>query len=211
MNPRENHAMNEISYHYPEAVIQEHTGIYEAVAKGGKETSACAGMTTGCRSRSLIYRPAKNDTMIRDENGGSMVEFALIAPLLFVILFGIIEFGVLLYDKAMLTNASREGARAGIVYDFDSNTGTNHPDNATIIATVQQYCQDYLISFGSGSTLAIDITRAGSSSRDAAGDQLTVNVTYPFRFLVFSNVLALIGGNIGETVNLEAETVMRME
>jgi Flp pilus assembly protein TadG len=211
MNPRENHAMKKISNHYPEAVIQERTGIYEAVAKGGKETSACAGMTTGCRSRSLIYRPAENDTMVRDENGGSMVEFALIAPLLFVILFGIIEFGVLLFDKAVLTNASREGARAGIVYDFDSTAETNHPDDATIITAVQEYCQDYLISFGSASTLTIDISRAGSTSLDSAGDHLTVNVTYPFRFLVFSNILALIGGDIGETLTLEAETVMRME
>jgi len=149
--------------------------------------------------------------MIEDENGGSMAEFAIIAPLLFVILFGIIEFGVLLYDKAMLTNASREGARAGIVYDFDSVAGTNHPDNATIIATVQQYCQDYLISFDSASAVNINISRAGSPSLDSAGDQLTVNVTYPFRFLVFSNVLALLGGNINDSLNLQAETVMRME
>ena len=149
--------------------------------------------------------------MIEDENGGSLIEFAIIAPLLFVILFGIIEFGVLLYDKAMLTNASREGARAGIVYDFDSTAGTNHPDNATIIATVQQYCQDYLISFDAGSTVGVAISRAGSSSLDSAGDQLTVNVSYPFRFLVFSNVLALLGDGIGDTLNLQAETVMRME
>jgi Flp pilus assembly protein TadG len=211
MNSRKNHAMNKNSNHHPEVVIQEHTGISETVEIGGEKTSACAGMTTGCRSRSLIYRPAEKVTMIRDENGGSMVEFALIAPLLFVILFGIIEFGVLLYDKAMLTNASREGARAGIVYDFDSTAGTNHPDDATIITTVQQYCQDYLISFGSASALTIDISRAGSTSLDSAGDRLTVNVTYPFRFLVFSNILALIGGDIADTFTLEAETVMRME
>jgi|GEM_PF-231569 len=170
-----------------------------------------SGMTANCPSRSLIYRPARKDSMIEDESGGSLVEFALIAPLLFVILFGIIEFGVLLYDKAMLTNASREGARAGIVYDFDSTAGTNHPDNATIIATVQQYCQNYLISFDSTSAVNVAISRAGSPSLDSAGDQLTVNVTYPFRFLVFSNVLALVGGGIGDTLNLQAETVMRME
>ncbi|HKK00735.1 MAG TPA: TadE/TadG family type IV pilus assembly protein, partial [Desulfuromonadales bacterium] len=51
----------------------------------------------------------------RHERGASAVEFALVLPLLLVILFGIIEFGFILYDKAMITNASREGARAGIV------------------------------------------------------------------------------------------------
>ena len=55
--------------------------------------------------------------MVRDEQGGSLVEFAIVMPLLFVILFGIIDFGILLYDKAMITNASREGASAGIVFD----------------------------------------------------------------------------------------------
>lgn len=192
-------------------VIPAEAGISSATHAVGEEIPTCAGMTAGCPAQSLIFKPARKAAVLRDENGGSMVEFALIAPLLFVILFGIIEFGVLLFDKAMLTNASREGARAGIVYDFDSTTGTNHPDDATIITTVQQYCQDYLISFGTGTALTVAVSRTGSTSLDAAGDQLTVNVTYPFRFLVFSNILALIGGDLGDTFTLEAETVMRME
>ena len=52
---------------------------------------------------------------IKSENGASAVEFALVMPLLFVLIFGIIEFGIFLYDKAVITNASREGARAGVV------------------------------------------------------------------------------------------------
>lgn len=152
---------------------------------------------------------------LRDEDGTSVVEFALIAPLLFVILFGIMEFGILLYDKAMLTNASREGARAGIVYDYDDGGTANdpdddsfHPDDATIIATVESYCEDHLISFGAGSTLDVAISRTTNAS---GSDSLTVNVTYPFRFLVFSNVIALLGGNFEDLINLSAETVMRLE
>lgn len=195
----------------PSSVIPAQAGISSGPRAVGEGIPASAGMTTDNPSHSLIFKPARKDAVLRDESGGSMVEFALIAPLLFVILFGIIEFGVLLFDKAMLTNASREGARAGIVFDFDGAAGTNHPNDATIIQTVQQYCQDYLISFGTGSTLTVNISRTGSATLDSAGDQLTVNVTYPFRFLVFSNILALIGGDIGNTLNLEAETVMRME
>ena len=196
---------------YPKSASSRKGAQSNPITRGGEEIPGRSGMTAECSSRSLVYRPAWKEAMIEDENGGSLIEFAIIAPLLFVILFGIIEFGVLLYDKAMLTNASREGARAGIVYDFDSTAGTNHPDNATIIATVQQYCQDYLISFDSSSAVNIAISRAGSSSLDSAGDQLTVNVTYPFRFLVFSNILALLGGDINDNLNLQAETVMRME
>jgi Flp pilus assembly protein TadG len=139
----------------------------------------------------------------RDENGTSVVEFAIIAPLLFVILFGIIEFGILLYDKAMLTNASREGARAGIVFRDP------RPNDTEISSVVTSYCADHLISFGAGSTLGVNISRTGTGNE--AGDSLTVNVTYPFRFLVFSNVIALLGGDLENLVNLDAETVMRLE
>ena len=52
------------------------------------------------------------------ERGASAIEFAVILPLLLVVLFGIIEFGFVLYNKAVLTNACREGARAGIVSAF---------------------------------------------------------------------------------------------
>ena len=78
----------------------------------------------------------KDMTMIRNEKGGSLVEFAIITPLLFVILFGIFESGLLLYNKAVITNASREGARAGIVFDYDSDTGLNHPDDDVIRAAI---------------------------------------------------------------------------
>jgi hypothetical protein len=149
------------------------------------------------------YRSGKKriSMSLRKQDGGSLIEFAIIAPILFVILFGIIEFGILLYDKAMITNASREGARAGIVY---ANPRVSYAD---IELVVRNYCEAHLISFGPGSVLDIDPQRSG----DEAGDILTVTVEYPFHFLVFSNVLALIGGSAGNLVNLSAETVMRLE
>ena len=140
---------------------------------------------------------------IRDENGGSLIEFAIIAPLLFVVVFGIIEFGILLYDKAIITNASREGARAGIVFNYPYRIS-----DAEIRQVVRSYCETHLISFGPGSTLSIpDPVRTGNE----AGDSLKVVVNYPFHFLAFSNLIALIGGDIGNSVNLHAETEMRLE
>lgn len=140
---------------------------------------------------------------IKDESGGTLSEFAIISPFLFLILIGIIEFSILLYDKAMITNASREGARAGIVF--------SHPDpisDAEITNVVNNYCSTYLISFGAGSAPPrTDINRAG----DNPGDPLVVTVHYEFRFLVFSNFVALVGGGMDNLVNLSAETVMRME
>ncbi|MDX5376894.1 MAG: pilus assembly protein, partial [Halomonas sp.] len=53
---------------------------------------------------------------VQRQRGSEVVEFAISASLLFILLFGIIEFSVALFDKATLTNASREGARTGILY-----------------------------------------------------------------------------------------------
>jgi Flp pilus assembly protein TadG len=53
---------------------------------------------------------------INNQNGAAMVEFAIVLPLLLILVFGIIEFSVMFYDKAMLTNATREGTRAAILY-----------------------------------------------------------------------------------------------
>ena len=50
---------------------------------------------------------------IKNHRGASAVEFALVLPLLAVILFGVIEFGLLMFDKQVITNASREGSKTG--------------------------------------------------------------------------------------------------
>ena len=50
---------------------------------------------------------------IRNKKGQAMVEFALVLPLLLLLLFGIIEFGRLMLIYASVSTASREAARWG--------------------------------------------------------------------------------------------------
>jgi Flp pilus assembly protein TadG len=140
--------------------------------------------------------------LLKNEKGGSILEFVLISPLLFVLLFGIIEFGVLLHDRAIIINASREGARYGIVF------GTPRPTQAEIEAFVANYISNVtpLISLGGGAPPVINTTLGAVS-----GDPLTVTVNYTYRFLVFSNLIALIGGTSNPLINLEGQAVMRME
>ena len=47
--------------------------------------------------------------------GATIVEFALVAPLLFLVVIGMVEFGRMVMVQQILTNASREGARQGIL------------------------------------------------------------------------------------------------
>lgn len=54
-------------------------------------------------------------TTVRGESGAAAVEFALIAPLLFMILFGIMQFGIVWSQKEIYVQAAREGARFAAV------------------------------------------------------------------------------------------------
>jgi Flp pilus assembly protein TadG len=134
------------------------------------------------------------------QKGASAVEFALVLPLLMLILWGIIEFGFLLYNKQVITNASREGARAGIVAQ------TPRVAAGDIANVVNSYCATYLVTFGGGG-----ITVWSDASGTSFGDPLTVTVTYPYQFLVFQNIAnSFFGGSFG-SITLTAVTVMRYE
>jgi Flp pilus assembly protein TadG len=68
-----------------------------------------------------------------DDRGASLVEFALVAPLLFLLLFGVIEFARLGHGFTTVWSAAREGARhATTVGDSDSNGLPNYLDCASI-------------------------------------------------------------------------------
>jgi hypothetical protein len=51
----------------------------------------------------------------RVERGAVAVEFAVVLPLLALILFGVIEYGYALYVQQSLTNAAREGCRIAVL------------------------------------------------------------------------------------------------
>jgi Flp pilus assembly protein TadG len=137
-----------------------------------------------------------------DKNGTAIVEFAIVLPLLFLLLMGIIEFSFVLYDKAVLTNASREGARAGIVFRSPRVT------DADIKGTVKNYCKTFLITFGSDTLEDANIA-ISPASRDGLpfGTDLTVTVNYRYDFLVLPSFMTTAMGPI----NLVAQTVMKLE
>jgi Flp pilus assembly protein TadG len=108
-------------------------------------------------------------------------------PLVFVILFGIIDFGLLLYNKAVITNGSREGARAGITWS----------SLETVKTIAETYCNDRLIP---KAATAEAVPEPGGAFQD----DYTVTVTYQHQF-IFSGIIGL------EQTTLTARTVMKME
>jgi Flp pilus assembly protein TadG len=137
---------------------------------------------------------------IKDQKGAAAVEFAIVLPVLLLVLFGIIEFSIAFYDKAMITNASREGARAGIVFKAPPLTDVEITD------IVNNYLSDNLITFSGTSVPDITVTPEDTSTL-TMGDSLTVSVSYPYNYYVLPGFVAGLTGSI----NLNATTVMRME
>ena len=131
---------------------------------------------------------------LRGEAGVAAVEMALVLPILLVILFGIIDFGLALYTKEVLANASREGARQGIRFVTPALTDS---DIETI--TKDTLDKGYLDS----SKATVTVTNAGGGF----GTDLTVNIQYLFDFLVVS---AFVPG-MSSQITLQSTTVMSNE
>jgi Flp pilus assembly protein TadG len=147
----------------------------------------------------------------RRQQGTSLVEFAFVAPVFFMLLFGIIEYSVILFDKATITNASREGARTGILFRDGDRTigGANIAAEQTLIENVvDDYASAYLLSLGGSSSITTNVTRTDRNGNGVfdVGDDLTVNVSYPYNFLILPGFAAGLSD-----FNLGAVTVMRAE
>lgn len=94
----------------------------------------------------------KSIRLIKNEKGASAVEFAIILPILIMLVFGIFQFGIAYNTYITITHAAREGARIAAVdldpYDHDplidiiieranniitkDNITINHPDPAVL-------------------------------------------------------------------------------
>jgi Flp pilus assembly protein TadG len=118
--------------------------------------------------------------------GMAAVELALLLPLLFMILFGIIEFGVVIYDLQIITNASRNAVRSGIV------ASTPREPVATFEAVATGIC-DNLISFHAASC---SVSQTGYSSTATSGTTLTVTVSYPYSFLILPVFASLVPASL---------------
>ena len=135
----------------------------------------------------------------KNEKGAVIVEFAMILPLLVLLLLGIIDLSLLLYNNAVLTNASREGCRVGIVAQDRTNTALI---DAQVQTAINNYCQNHLVGFVSNNP----VTTVTWPSPTSFGNPLEVNVTYNYGFLGLSNL-----SNFKNSLTLGAKTVMLLE
>ena len=167
-----------------------------------------------------MLKELKKDVLLKSQEGATLVEFAIILPLLLLLIFGIIEFGLFLFNRHVITNAVREAARAGIVVRIPRLSD----DDIKTIA--RNYCEQYLVTFGEGKlafpqddsngnplpflrlhgdTLdELGVDEDGNAILGRFGDILIVEATYNYDWLFLSNI------GIGSKT-IQAIARMRME
>lgn len=127
----------------------------------------------------------------KDRQGAAVVEFAVVAPVLILLIFGMVEFGRMVMVQQVLTNAAREGARVGVLDD-------------STVTDVQTTVNNYLTGGGvKGATVTVSPNPLSSAGY---GAPVTVTVTVPF-----SQVSWLPSPMFLKTTTMSASTAMRRE
>jgi Flp pilus assembly protein TadG len=125
---------------------------------------------------------------LEDKDGQSIIEFALVLPILLLVVFGITEFGRAIMVTNVLNSASREGARFAAV--------RSNSDSLSVKARVEEVLD------------AANIDSVAITIEYSSGTDPTVRVTLTKDFHILSaKVLPSFTG----TIQLKGTTVMKWE
>lgn len=108
---------------------------------------------------------------IKDESGQSIVEFAIIVPILLTLLCGILDFGWIFANQYKVENAAYAGARYASLYvsDYDDS------NISELIEKIEDRVKENLWNGGDGATVSVNIT----------SDKIDVTVVYPVKNLTY--------------------------
>ena len=148
---------------------------------------------------------------LRRWRGATLVEFALIFPLLIFLLLGIIEFGIVVMQQLTLEQAAREGSRVAAVrnptadiYERITNTSSTLPNQQELEIAISY-------SIDNGLTFPYTLGDTSGSVNDAPpGSLVQVSLDCPHHLVTGSFFSWLIGAE-NNTIPLHAEVVMRRE
>lgn len=136
----------------------------------------------------------------RSDTGAELIEFALVFPLLLLVVLGIVDFGLVFQQYEVLTNAAREGARIAVLPNYSA---------ADAQARVDQYIAAGMLSMGGSVTTVV-----GTPTKVTIGTNcmttITVTVSYPHQYLFLGGIASYFGASFG-TKTLNASSTMRME
>jgi hypothetical protein len=140
--------------------------------------------------------------LVPSERGAELIEFALVLPMLLLLVLGIVDFGFLFQRLEVVTNAAREGARIAVLpsysaYDIRLRVNTYLTEGGVPVSPGNPIINvyDVPVPLGPGATVV---------------DAYQVQVTYFHSYLFLSGLSRLFGGSFS-TVPLKAVSTMRIE
>lgn len=149
----------------------------------------------------------------RDDRGAAVLEFALVVPLLLLLVFGIIDFGWMLMKANLVNNAARDAARVaslnGTYAQIDQTV-----DSELAAAGISPSDVTVLITCTTGDGASCDGTASSFASRAVSGSTVTVSVSYTHGWLTpLGSTCSLVGGDscVGDTIVLERAATMVRE
>ena len=128
---------------------------------------------------------------LAERRGQSLVEFALVLPILLLIVVGILEFGIAFRTFQVVTNAAREGARTAVLRTTD----------AEVRGVVGRYLGSGGLDLDRGSFLFECENQPGSAPNPDGGPPCTtgeiarVQIDYPISFAVLGPLLNRVFNN----------------
>ena len=140
------------------------------------------------------------------EQGQDLVEFALLLPLLLLVLLGIIEFGLAVFHYNSIANVSREIARFGSVHPSTDDLGEfvfTHDTPVQYTENIKRWTRGLIAD-----TETLSVTYALNDPGSVLSNTVQVTVTYKHEFLT-GPVILVLGEN--STIDLRAVSTMYTE
>lgn len=165
--------------------------------------------------------PGGRKSQISSRRGTSTVETAIIVPLLFFMLFGIVEAGLLVKNLLGVNQAAREGVRAAVVGAPSATIEARVKANAATLDMtglfwgngIQGYSRTCLPDGTWGAWVALtDVTGETGAHNDAeTGSQVAVDIAYPHRLILGQLFSRMTRPGTQGIVILQTSQVMRRE
>lgn len=144
----------------------------------------------------------KTRRMFLSERGAELVEFAIAAPVMLLLMAGIVDFAMLFQSYEVATNAAREGARLAVLPGYTAN---NYQTARTRIA-------NYMTAGGAFGTYTTTITPVGLPAGGGVPlNGVQVSVDYTHQFVIVGPVVSLFNGSFGSALTFHTEARMRTE
>ena len=118
----------------------------------------------------------------RERGGQSLTEFALVVPLFFLLVFGIMDFGRLFNVQITLQNALREAGRFAVTGNHLTQ-GTNTLSRVDSIKQVAQQAATGTALTLSAIQISSTSTNAGPGRAGGPGDTVTISISYDLHLL----------------------------